>query len=400
MNPSCSLDGFIKVQRSSVQDDGCNRIEAYVPLPERNRPAKLGDFIYDRTQAPTSLVWYMDRLESNRPIPSTILHGPPGCGKTTLALLAANVMSSHRFIRLSAVSDGVADIRKALAERGQTLLFIDEIHRFSKSQQDSLLQSVETGRITLIGATSETPATCINKALLSRCKTVQLPPISPANIALILSMAMTGIAALPSEEAIGSIIQHSGGDARRALNMLEETLEGSAPVSMPELVYDSQKRSEYISAFQKSIRGSDKDAAIFYLVSMLESGEDPMYIARRIVRIASEDVGMADPSAMNICVSALTATHATGMPECNTALGLAVAYLCDCPKSNAVEVACLNAKRLFHIHKYNMSIPTYIRPAAIGYVYTNQPRPTAPPAAKRQRYMPSGINDIIFPDTS
>jgi putative ATPase len=330
-------------------------------------------------------------------VPSVILSGPPGCGKTTLAVIASKVMSQYRFVRLSAVSDGVADVRKALADKRPTLLFIDEIHRFTKNQQDALLHSVESGHVVLIGATSESPSTCINKALLSRCKVVSIPPMKPENIADVVSRALSGCVDPPESDVIAHIIQQSAGDARRALNMLEEVLEGESGAQTSEYAYDSHKRSEYISAFQKSIRGSDKDAAIFYMVAMLESGEDPMYIARRVVRIASEDVGMADPGAMNICVSAMLATQSTGMPECNTALGLAVAYLCDCPKSNAIELACLNAKRIFESHKQSFTVPSYIRPSAVGYIYTNQPEVVPPPAVKRQRYLPSGINEPIYP---
>jgi putative ATPase len=338
-------------------------VDPSAPLAERMRPRTLDDIVGQETLLapgrPLREAIGRDRLRS------IILWGPPGTGKTTLARVIANATRAH-FIAFSAVLSGIKEIREVMAEAeqarrrsgGRTILFIDEIHRFNKAQQDAFLPRVESGDIVLIGATTENPSFEVNSALLSRSKVHVLKPLTPAAMVTILRRALAdaerglGGQVVASDEALAGIARYANGDARIALNMLEmaAAASGGGAIDVPliadlaqnrALLYDKTGEEHYnlISALHKSMRNSDPDAAVYWLARMVESGEDPLYIARRLVRFASEDVGNADPQALALTVAAKDAVHFMGMPEGNNALAQAAIYLAIAPKSNAVYVA-------------------------------------------------------------
>ena len=340
-------------------------IDPSAPLAERMRPRTLDDIVgQEALLAPGRPL--REAIERDR-LRSIILWGPPGTGKTTLARVIANATRAH-FIAFSAVLSGSKEIRDVMGEAEQarrrsgsrTILFVDEIHRFNKAQQDAFLPRVESGDIVLIGATTENPSFEVNSALLSRSKVHVLKPLTPAAMRTILRRALDdrerGLGAqevAASDEALAGIARYANGDARVALNMLEMAAAAAGPdkpidtalvadlAQNRSLLYDKTGEEHYnlISALHKSMRNSDPDASVYWLARMVESGEDPLYIARRLVRFASEDIGNADPQALAICIAAKDAVHFMGMPEGNTALAQAAIYCATAPKSNAVYMA-------------------------------------------------------------
>ena len=350
------------MEQKSLFEDNKNQ-----PLASRLRPRNLDEFV-----GQTHLIGegkILRKLIENDNISSIIFWGNPGIGKTTLAQIIANKTNSE-FIEFSAVTSGIKDIKVVMAQAeenrklGQkTIVFVDEIHRFNKAQQDAFLPFVEKGSIILIGATTENPSFEINSALLSRCKVFVFKPLETQDLVTLLNRAITDERGFGkdkvniSEEALNIIAKFANGDARTALSTLEmvilngdvsddgtitvtqETLEQC--ISKKSLLYDKNGEEHYniISALHKSMRNSDPDAAVYWLARMLEAGEDPLYIARRVTRFASEDVGLADPHALQIAVAAYQACHFIGMPECSVHLTEAVIYMSMAPKSNAMEIA-------------------------------------------------------------
>ena len=336
------------------------------PLAERLRPTSIDEIVgQDHLLGKGKILRNM--IESDK-VPSMIFWGPPGVGKTTIAKVIAN-MTKADFITFSAVTSGIKEIKTVMEEAeknrlfgGKTIVFVDEIHRFNKAQQDAFLPFVEKGSIILVGATTENPSFEINNALLSRCKVFVLNPLTVDDIVLLLKKAISdkrgfgGMKIKISKQILETIATFSNGDARGALSTLEmvilngdrqdDTITVSKEIveqvtSKKSFLYDKKGEEHYnlISALHKSMRNSDPDAAVYWLTRMLEAGEDPLYIARRVVRFASEDVGLADPRAMEVAVSAYQACHFIGVPECNVCLTEAVVYMAMSPKSNAMEVA-------------------------------------------------------------
>lgn len=327
------------------------------PLAARLRPQIFAEF-FGQKHLVGEKAAFRKAAESGK-LGSFILWGPPGVGKTTLAEIVARTADAA-FEKVSAVSAGVADLRKIveLARRRKphnTILFIDEIHRFNKSQQDAILPFVEDGTIILIGATTENPSFEVNSALLSRARVYVLNALSDEEIKLVIDRGREQLGIELDARAEEALINLANGDARSALNMLELTAaiadaEEAATVTLDTVesaiqrrahVYDKTGDQHYdiISALHKSVRGSDVDASLYWLARMLESGEDPLYLARRIVRMASEDIGLADPHALTLTIAAQQAVHFIGMPEGALALAEAVAYLAAAPKSNAIYKA-------------------------------------------------------------
>jgi putative ATPase len=343
-----------------------------VPLAERMRPRSLDEVVGQRhILGPNTLL--REAIETDQ-VPSLILWGPPGTGKTTLARVIASVTQAE-LVALSAVEAGIKDIRETVQhaelllgeQHRRTLLFIDEIHRFNKAQQDAMLPHVEKGTVTLIGATTENPSFEVNSALLSRCRVFALRPLEEHDLRELVLRALrdadrglgrTGLHA--SDAFLDHVVRHSSGDARRALNALEvaaaraqaekrnELTEKDAEEALQQktLLYDKSGDAHYdiISAFIKSLRGSDPDAAVYYLVRMLESGEEPRFLLRRMVIFASEDVGNADPRALQVAVDALRAFELVGLPEGVLPMTQAATFLATCPKSNSVLTAYANAR--------------------------------------------------------
>jgi putative ATPase len=345
----------------------------HTPLAERMRPHTLAEFVGQQhllaPGKPLAIAIHNDDPTS------MIFWGPPGTGKTTLAKIIATLTQST-FIEFSAVMSGIKEIKQVMASAekaadfgSRTILFVDEIHRFNKAQQDAFLPYVERGAIRLIGATTENPSFELNAALLSRCRVYTLQPLTEADIVTLLHRALTDSArglASPArglgathltadEEVLATIASYASGDARNALNALDvaATLATAHPdhritsaiaaeaLQRRVLLYDKQGEQHYdiISALHKSVRNSDPDAALYWLGRMLHAGEDPMYVARRVIRMAVEDIGLAAPEALNLCLSARDAMHFLGPPEGDLALAQAVVYLALAPKSNAVYTA-------------------------------------------------------------
>eukprot|EP00047_Mylnosiga_fluctuans_P011543 m.21889 g.21889 ORF g.21889 m.21889 type:complete len:450 (+) comp3681_c0_seq2:2820-4169(+) len=406
------------------------------PVPKRARTGPLADRVRPKNiesilgqDALLGAGSTLRQLIDKDAIPSMIFWGPPGCGKTTLAKALVASTSAH-FIQLSAIQSGVTAIREAADAAAKqrsygrkTILFIDEIHHFNKSQQDAFLPLVESGLVTLVGATTENPSFNLNAALLSRCRVFVLGKLPTATIEAILRNALAngdaGLGDVPlqaDDEAISLIAASADGDARTALNSLEMaaesaevdegglrtiTLRSVQTFQKTHLVYDKSGDQHYdtISALHKSMRGNDANAALYWLGRMLEGGEDPRYIARRLVRFASEDIGMADPNALPQAVAATQAVLQLGMPECDVCLAQCVAYLALAPKSVAVYKAVKHVRETIR-QRPTDPVPLHIRnaPTALmknlgygaGYVYTPDD-PAAP-----QTFLPDALQREVF----
>lgn len=341
------------------------------PLASRMRPKNLNEVVGQSHLIGENKI--LRKIIESDNVPSMIFWGPPGVGKTTLARIIANETKSE-FITFSAVTSGIKEIKKVMEEADankrmgiNTIVFVDEIHRFNKAQQDAFLPFVEKGSIVLIGATTENPSFEINNALLSRCRVFVLKELSSEDILVLLKRAITDERGFGkekieiSEDNLKLIANFANGDARSALTTLdmiitnaelgedgtikvtEDTIESC--LNKKTLLYDKNGEEHYnlISALHKSMRNSDPDAAVYWLARMLEAGEDPIYIARRITRFASEDIGLADTNALNVAINVYQASHFIGMPECNVHLAEAVIYMSLAPKSNACDVAYMLA---------------------------------------------------------
>ena len=400
------------------------------PLAERARPRTLDEMYGQKhligAEGPLRKFIVQGRL------PSIIFWGPPGSGKTTLAEIFAHSLD-FRFDSLSAVDAGVKDVRKALdlaasAQRidgFRTLLFIDEIHRFNKAQQDSLLHAIEQGVVVLIGATTENPSFEVNAALLSRMQVYILEPLEDRDIESVVRQALQNDAVIAPYRVViddwGFLMRFAGGDARKALNAVEIALSmidsAEAPVHISRAllestlqkklpVYDKKGESHYdiISAFIKSLRGSDPDAALFWLAKMLDGGEDPKFIARRMVVFASEDIGNADPYALTLSVSVFRAVEVIGLPEARINLSQGVTYLAGAPKSNASYKAVTEAQRSAAEHQ-DASVPMHLRNASTklmkesgygkGYRYPHD----YPEHFVKEEYMPEGLERVFYHPT-
>lgn len=341
------------------------------PLASRLRPETLDEYVGQQHLVGPGML--LRQLIEKDQISSMIFWGPPGVGKTTLARIIAGHAKAH-FVEFSAVTSGIKEVKEVMKEAEdnrrlgiRTLLFTDEIHRFNKAQQDAFLPYVEKGSIVLVGATTENPSFEINSALLSRCKVFILKALTSDDLFTLLKNALTSPKGLGnmqieiSDDDLHSIATFSNGDARTALNTLEMVVNNSSLdergvlvvttetvaqcMDRRSLLYDKNGEEHYnlISALHKSMRNSDPDAAVYWMCRMIDGGEDPLYIARRMVRFASEDVGLADSNALNVAVNAYQACHFLGLPECNVHLAHAAVYLSMAPKSNALEVACIEA---------------------------------------------------------
>ncbi|MFI5303895.1 MAG: replication-associated recombination protein A [Nitrospiria bacterium] len=406
------------------------------PLADRMRPESFEEFFgQEHLVGPGKL---LSREAITRNPPSIILWGPPGSGKTTLAHLIGK-MTGFYFVYFSAVLSGIKEVREEVAhaklrrmDSGQkTMLFVDEIHRFNKSQQDAFLPHLEDGTLTLVGATTENPSFSVNAPLLSRCKVLILKPLKPNLIVEILKRAVhdphRGLGHLSvsiNENTLMGIAEWAEGDTRRALNLLEATVgiskveNGKIVVTEKELIeaaqsriikYDKSNEEHYntVSAFIKSMRGGDSDASVYWLARMLEAGEDPLFIARRMIIFASEDIGNADPRALLIANAAYQAFQAVGLPEGWIPLSQGVIYLSTAPKSNASYKAYLNAKEAIK-NKGSLPVPLHLRNAPTrlmkelgygkGYHYPH----SQPVEAELQVYLPEKLShsQFFFPSDS
>ena len=394
-------------------------VKGHVPLADRCRPSSLEDVI-----GQTAIIGKSGALRTMLEagsLPSIIFWGPPGVGKTTLARLLADEVDLH-FEQISAIFTGVADLKKIFeaaklrhANGRGTLLFVDEIHRFNKSQQDGFLPHMEDGTIVLVGATTENPSFELNAALLSRAQVLVLERLSLAELELLAQRAETveGKTLPLSGEAREALLEMADGDGRSLLNLIEQVLSwGHKKVDVAELskrlskraaIYDKSGEAHYnlISALHKSVRGSDPDAALYWFARMLEGGEDPRFLARRITRMAVEDIGLADPRAQTLCIDAWNTYERLGSPEGELALGNAVIYLALAPKSNAAYAAYKNARRAAKSTgsepppKHILNAPTGLmkdQGYGAGYEYDHD----AEDGFSGQNYFPDGMKRGVY----
>ena len=390
------------------------------PLAERMRPKSLDDYVGQAHLVGANAV--LRKMIDSRRVSSFILWGPPGVGKTTLAQIIANKLETP-FYTLSAVTSGVKDVREVI-ERAKNnrffttqspILFIDEIHRFSKSQQDSLLGAVERGIVTLIGATTENPSFEVIRPLLSRCQLYVLKPLDKDDLLKLLQRAINEDLELKQKQITlketGALFRYSGGDARKLLNILELVVESSGTTDIEisdevvvdrlqqnPLAYDKDGEMHYdiISAFIKSIRGSDPDAALYWMARMIQGGEDPQFIARRLIISAAEDIGLANPNALLLANAAFDAVMKIGWPEGRIPLAEAVVYLATSPKSNSAYQGVANALKMVE-QTGNLPVPLHLRnaPTALmaqlnyhdGYKYSHD----YPNNFVEQQYLPDAI---------
>lgn len=358
----------------------------FAPLAERMRPKNLEEYIGQKHLLGEKGV--LQAMLNTGNLPSLLFWGPPGVGKTTLAELMAK-MVKRPFYRLSAIQSGVKEVREVIeqAQKGglfqqhRPVLFVDEIHRFSKSQQDSLLGAVEKGVITLIGATTENPSFEVIPALLSRCQVYTLEPLSKDELLFLVKNAIEKDVELKERKIVleeyEELLMHSGGDARKLLNILEILAQSNSNgelVVSNELVRNTLQKSplaydkagewhyDIVSVFIKSIRGSDPNAAVYWLARMTEAGEDPLFIARRLLILSSEDIGNANPTALVIATNCFQAVHSVGYPECSIILSQTVCYLATSPKSNATYEAIKSAQQIVR-DTGNLPVPMHLRNA-------------------------------------
>ncbi len=401
------------------------------PLAARMRPRSLEEFVGQEHLVGPGRI--LRRLVDSGELASVVLYGPPGTGKTTLARILAQSARAH-FETLNAVTSGAADIRRVAQEahdrlrfhRQRTVVFVDEIHRFNRAQQDLLLPHVEDGTLVLVGATTENPFFALNSTLVSRVRILRLEPLSPEEIRRIVQRALQdserGLGRLAVEldpQALEHLVHACGGDARVALNALEVAVTTTAPgpdgvrrvgleavveaLQRPVLRYDREGDQHYdtVSAFIKSMRGSDPDAAVYWLVRMLEAGEDPRFVARRMVIHAAEDVGLADPTALLVATAAAHAVEYVGMPEAQIPLAEAAIYIACAPKSNAVVRALARAREDVRTHTPE-PVPAHLRdssyPGAVrlghgqGYHYPHD----YPGGFVEQDYLPEGLRGRVY----
>ncbi|MEW6637118.1 MAG: replication-associated recombination protein A [Actinomycetota bacterium] len=394
---------------------GRDNLAARAPLAERLRPKTLGEVV-GQPHLTGEGGPLRAAVERGR-VGSVILWGPPGTGKTTLArVLAASV--EEEFVPLSAVTSGVKDLRTALDgarerlkyEGRGTLVFVDEVHRFNKAQQDALLPALEEGLVDFIGATTENPSFEVTAPLLSRSRVLRLRPLSEEDLEVLLERGLSELRVEISADARDYLLRLAGGDARRMLNALEVAAAGSGRVEVRDveralgqrtLRYGREEHYDVVSAFIKSVRGGDPDAALHYLARMIEAGEDPVFIARRLVILASEDVGNADPHALPLAVAAAEAVRLVGMPEGRIPLAQATTYLASAPKSNASYAAI--GRALEDVRRGATSeVPMHLRNAptglmkeegyGAGYRYAHADEPEG----MNDRYLPEELQDRIY----
>ena len=344
------------MSRDLFSDSADAQLQSVAPLAQRLRPHTLDEFVGQSDIVGKDSA--LRRAIAADRVPSMIFYGPPGSGKTTLARIVATTTQAH-FEELSAVQVGVGDVRRVLGEARdrlggngrRTILFLDEIHRFNKGQQDALLPAVESGLLTLVGATTENPYFEVNSALLSRCQLFELMPLAAPDLEAIVRRGEETLRVELEPDLRDEVVRAAGGDARSALNILDAAVASAAggPVTADNvrdaarkqpLLYDKGGDRHYdtTSAFIKSMRGSDPDAALYYMAVMITAGEDPKFIARRMIVFASEDVGNADPQALQVAIAAARAVEFVGLPECRINLAQAAVYLARAPKSNAAYV--------------------------------------------------------------